>query len=99
MIPESPSSKRKKKRTSKSNEIQTTIRRPEVLVRGYYQAKVTGDTGAHPQPLNRVAAIGPEIDLAFPPQKLVLALRYEYEFLSENRAQGHTVSLVLTKRL
>src|SRR5262245_32004642 len=29
---------------------------------GYYQAKVTGDTGLHPQPLNRVAAIGPQID-------------------------------------
>jgi len=66
---------------------------------GYYQAKVTGDTGAHPQPLNRVAAIGPEVDVAFPAQKLVLALRYNYEFLSNNRAQGHTVSLVLTKRL
>jgi hypothetical protein len=61
--------------------------------------QVTDDTGAHPQPLNRVAAIGPEIDLAFPAQKLVLALRYEYEFLSDNRAQGHTVALVLTKRL
>jgi len=65
---------------------------------GYYQAKVTGDTGAHPQPLNRVAAIGPEFDLAFPAQKLLLALRYDYEFLADNRAQGHTVSLVLTKR-
>ena len=66
---------------------------------GYYQAKVTGDTGAHPQPLNRVAAIGPEVALAFRPQKLFLSLRYEYEFASENRAQGNTVSFVLTKRL
>jgi hypothetical protein len=30
---------------------------------------------------------------------LFLSLRYEYEFASENRAQGNTVSLVLTKRL
>ena len=66
---------------------------------GYYQAKVTGDTGAHPQPLNRVAAVGPEVALAFRPQKLFLSLRYEYEFASENRAQGNTVSFVLTKRL
>jgi hypothetical protein len=66
---------------------------------GYYQAKVTGDTGMNPQPLNRVAAIGPEFDLGFPAQKLLLQLRYDYEFLSDNRAQGHTVSLVLTKRL
>ena len=65
---------------------------------GYYQAKVTGDTGLHPQPLNRVAAIGPEIDFAFPAPKLLLSLRYEYEFFSENRAQGHTAALVLTKR-
>lgn len=66
---------------------------------GYYQAKVTGDTGMNPQPLNRVAAIGPELDLSFPAITTVVALRYDYEFLSDNRAQGHTVSLVLTKRL
>jgi hypothetical protein len=66
---------------------------------GYYQAKVRGDTGLNPQPLNRVAAIGPEIDVAFPAITLLLALRYDYEFLSNNRAQGHTVSLVLTKRI
>ena len=65
---------------------------------GYYQAKVTGDSGAHPQPLNRVAAVGPEVDLAFRPQTLFLSLRYEYEFVSENRAQGQTVSFVVTKR-
>jgi hypothetical protein len=65
---------------------------------GYYQAKITGDTGLHPQPLNRVAAIGPEMDLAFPGITLLLALRYDYEFFAENRAQGHTISLVLTKR-
>jgi len=69
-----------------------------VGVVGYYQAKVTGDTGLHPQPLNRVAALGPEIDQAFPKQKFWVSLRYEYEFLSESRAQGHTVSLVITKR-
>jgi hypothetical protein len=66
---------------------------------GYYQGKMTGDSGMHPQPYNHVAAIGPEIDFAFPAQTLYVALRYEYEFLSQNRAQGHTVSLVLTKRL
>jgi hypothetical protein len=65
---------------------------------GYYQAKVTGDTGLRPQPLNRVAAIGPQIDFAFPAPKLLLSLRYQYEFFSENRAQGHTAALVLTKR-
>jgi hypothetical protein len=67
-------------------------------VAGYYQAKVTGDSGAHPQPLNRVAALGPELAVAFPSLQLSVALRYEYEFMSNNRAQGHTGALVLTKR-
>ncbi len=66
---------------------------------GYYQSKVTGDSGAHPQPLNRVAAVGPELAFRFAQQHLVLALRYDYEFMSENRAQGHTGTIVLTKRL
>jgi hypothetical protein len=26
------------------------------------------------------------------------SLRYNYEFMAENRAQGHTVALTLTKR-
>jgi hypothetical protein len=29
--------------------------------------------------------------------KLFVALRYNYEFMAENRMQGHTVALVLTK--
>ena len=65
---------------------------------GYYQAKVTGDSGAHPQPLNRVAAIGPEVALGFPAQHLSISFRYEYEFVAESRAQGHTGAIVLTKR-
>ena len=71
-----------------------------VGVVGYYQAKVTRDTGLHPQQLNRVGAIGPQIDFAFPASKLFLSLWYEYEFFSENRAQRarQTTSLVLTKR-
>jgi hypothetical protein len=66
---------------------------------GYYQAKVTGDSGTNPQPLNSVAAVGPEVAFRFARQNLVLALRYDYEFTSENRAQGHTGAIVLTKRL
>jgi hypothetical protein len=65
---------------------------------GYYQAKITGDTGAHPQPLNRVAAVGPEVVFRFGKPQLVLNVRYEYEFAAENRAQGQTAAIVLTKR-
>ena len=66
---------------------------------GYYQAKVTGDRGDHPQPRNRVAAVGPELTLALRPQGLTVSLRYDYEFEAESRAQGHTVVLALTKQL
>ncbi len=68
---------------------------------GYYQQKVTGDTGSNPAgltPHNQVAAIGPEISVAIPSATLFVSLRYEYEFMAENRAQGHTVALTLTKR-
>jgi hypothetical protein len=68
---------------------------------GYYQQKVTGDTGPNPQyltPSDRVAGVGPEIGYAFPSIAMNVSLRYEYEFMAENRAQGHTVALTLTKR-
>jgi hypothetical protein len=45
-----------------------------------------------------VAAVGPEVSVMFPKQMLFLSLRYNYEFMAENRAQGHTVALTVTKR-
>ena len=80
------------------------IKTLDLGVVGYYQQKVTHDTGSDPEALtafkqyDRVAAIGPEISLAIPSATLFLSLRYEYEFLAENRAQGHTVALTVTKR-
>jgi len=65
---------------------------------GYYQEKVTRDTGPATGLPNEVAAIGPEVNVAIPSFMLSVSLRYEYEFLAENRAQGHTVALTLTKR-
>ncbi len=67
---------------------------------GYYQQRVTDSTGPDPGefPYSRVAAIGPEVLVAIPQWKLFISLRYDYEFMAENRAQGHTVSLTLTKR-
>jgi hypothetical protein len=45
-----------------------------------------------------VAAIGPEVSVMFPKQMFFVSLRYNYEFMAENRAQGHTTALTLTKR-
>jgi hypothetical protein len=63
---------------------------------GYYQQQVTGDSNG--QPLNRVAAVGPEISVAIPQVMFFVSLRYEYEFMAYSRAQGNDVTLTLTKR-
>jgi hypothetical protein len=66
---------------------------------GYYQQQVTEDsgTGAFPN-RDRVAGVGPEISAFFPSAMLGVSLRYAYEFMAEDRLQGHTVTLTLTKR-
>ncbi len=69
---------------------------------GYYQQRVTASTGNEPTaealfPYSRVAAVGPEVNIFIPSLKLWTQLRYNYEFMAENRVQGHTVALVLTK--
>ncbi len=69
----------------------------DVGVVGYYQCQTTEDSGG--SSLDSVAAIGPEINVAFPKQMLFVSFRYLYEFNAENRAQGHTFALTLTKRL
>jgi hypothetical protein len=63
---------------------------------GYYQQQVTGNSDR--SPLNRVAAVGPEVNVAFPKPMLFVSLRYNYEFMAESRAQGNAVTLILTKR-
>ena len=67
---------------------------------GYYQTKVTGDSGPAPytKPHDRVASVGPEVNVVFPKQMLFVSFRYLYEFMAENRAQGETFTLTLTKR-
>ena len=64
---------------------------------GYYQQQVTGNSD-HKSPINRVAAIGPEVSFMFPKQMFFVSLRYNYEFMAENRAQGNAITMTLTKR-
>jgi hypothetical protein len=80
------------------------IKTLDVGVVGYYQQRVTASTGSSSVgdgeqlfPYSRVAAVGPELNYFIPSWKLWTSLRYNYEFMAENRVQGHTVALVLTK--
>ena len=63
---------------------------------GYYQQQVTGNSDK--SPLNRVAAIGPEVSCMFPKQMFFVSLRYNFEFMAESRAEGNAITLTLTKR-
>ncbi|HEV2438318.1 MAG TPA: transporter [Verrucomicrobiae bacterium] len=66
---------------------------------GYFQQQVTTDSGTGASSdRDRVVAIGPEINVAFPKPMLFASFRYNYELMSQSRAQGHTFTLTLTKR-
>jgi hypothetical protein len=65
---------------------------------GYYQEQVTSSHGKNADSnRNRVAAVGPEVNVVFPKQMFFVSLRYNYEFMAENRAQGNAITLTLTK--
>jgi len=70
----------------------------ELGVVGYYQQQVTPTSGSPSSNRNRVAAVGPEVNVAFPGQMFFVSFRYNYEFLAESRAQGQAVTLTLAKR-
>jgi hypothetical protein len=77
----------------------TVVKTVDLGVAGYYQQKVTGDSGPGAVASNdRVAAAGPEVVVAFPKEALSVSFRYEYEFIAEGRAQGSLGVLSLTKR-
>jgi hypothetical protein len=66
---------------------------------GYFQMKTTADSGVGATTeRDRVAAVGPEIDAVIPKVDVHVSLRYLYEFMAVNRAQGQTITLTLTKR-
>jgi hypothetical protein len=74
----------------------TVITNLDAGLAGYYQQKVTSDTGGTPR--DRVAGIGPEVSAFCPKCGVIASLRYAYEFMAEDRLQGHTITLTLTKR-
>jgi len=65
---------------------------------GYYQQQVTSDTRQPASARDRVAGVGPEVSVFYPRFSLGWSLRYAYEFMAENRFQGNTVALTITKR-
>jgi hypothetical protein len=69
---------------------------------GYYQMQTTATSGNSGDSFyasrDKVAGIGPEISVFYPRYTLGWTLRYLYEFMSENRLQGQTVVLTITKR-
>jgi len=65
---------------------------------GYFVQQTTEDDGpGASNDLNRVASVGPEVNVFFPSVKLFTSLRYEYEFVARDQQQGQTVTLTLTK--
>lgn len=65
----------------------------------YYQQKVTEDSGkGSTSDRDRVAGVGPEISAFCPKLGINTSLRYEYEFMAEDRLQGHTITLTFVKR-
>ncbi len=78
-----------------SKSIRPTV---DVGLVGYYQLQTTKDSGSHASDdRDQVLAIGPEINVFCPQMKLFTSLRYNYELLAEDRPQGHTFALTLTK--
>lgn len=71
----------------------------DVGAAGYYQQKVTEDSGSGASSArDRVAGVGPEVSVFYPKCMLGWSLRYAYEFMAEDRLQGHTLALTITKR-
>jgi hypothetical protein len=70
-----------------------------VGVAGYYQQKVTPDSGnGADHHLDMVASVGPDIGGVIPVIDVITTFRWEYEFAAENRARGQAFILTFTKR-
>lgn len=75
----------------------------DIGLSGYYQQQVTDTqlpssiSHSYLNELVDVAGVGPEVDYALPKWGLTAALRYAYEFTSNDRPQGNQITLVLKK--
>lgn len=72
----------------------------EVGIAGYYQQQTTKDDGdaIHSKDLDRVFGVGPELVVTIPKCAMFVSLRYLREFCAEDRPEGNTVTLTLTKK-
>lgn len=70
----------------------------EIGAVGYYQQQTTDDDGTGASTVHdRVFGVGPEISTFCPKHKFFLSLRYLREFGAQDRPEGNTVTLTLTK--
>jgi hypothetical protein len=71
----------------------------DVGVVGYWQLQTTKDSGSSASDeKDQVVGIGPEVSAVCPKLGVIFSFRYLYEVMAENRLQGHTCCLTLTKR-
>lgn len=72
----------------------------DVGLAGYWQIQTTRDSGpGASRHRDQVVALGPEISAVCPRLGLIASLRYLWEVLAEDRLQGHTIALTLTKKI
>lgn len=65
----------------------------------YYQVQTTSDSGrGAPSEKDMVWAVGPEINVVWAKLDIITSVRYLREIESENRLQGNTATVTLTKR-
>lgn len=70
----------------------------DVGLTGYCQWQITDDSGTGSTSVkDRVYAIGPEISLFYPPVRLFVSLRSQWEFDAKDRSEGNVTVLTFTK--
>lgn len=68
-------------------------------VAGYYQLQTSKDSGiGASNARDQVAGMGPELSMFCPKLGLFTSVRYAFEFATEDRPQGNTAVITLTRR-
>ena len=77
----------------------TVLKTVDLGLIGYYQIQASRDSGLNASnSRDQVLGIGPEINAFWPKLGLFTSLRYVREILAEDRPEGNTIALTLTKR-